>query len=82
MLGGVICGYCAIGSVQTATPPVSTMMMDTTVAKIGRSMKKRENKVRPPHRESGFAGQESGSLGSWFLGGPLIASAGPLVLAS
>ena len=51
MLGGVICGYCAIGSVQTATPPASVMTIDSTVAKIGRSMKKRENKVRPPRQE-------------------------------
>src|ERR1019366_1883238 len=47
MLGGVICGYCAIGSVQTATAPANVMTMDSTAAKIGRSMKKRENKVDP-----------------------------------
>ena len=47
MLGGVICGYCAMGSVQTAMPPANVMTMDSTAAKIGRSMKKRENKVDP-----------------------------------
>src|SRR5437879_4263616 len=43
MLGGVICGYCAMGNVQTAIPPASVMTIDSTAAKIGRSMKKREN---------------------------------------
>src|SRR5437763_917249 len=42
-VGGVISGYCATGNVQTATPPASVMTMDSTEAKIGRSMKKREN---------------------------------------
>ncbi len=61
MLGGVICGYWAIGRLKTATPPVRVMMMDTTVAKIGRSMKKRENNFRPlrgptsPKRQRGFS---------------------------
>src|SRR5947199_6618136 len=43
MLGGVICGYCATGRVQTAMPPARVMTIDSTAAKIGRSMKKREN---------------------------------------
>ena len=42
-VGGVISGYWAIGSVQTAIPPASVMMIDSTEAKIGRWMKKREN---------------------------------------
>src|SRR5262245_34272523 len=46
MLGGVICGYWASGRVQTATPPARVMTSDSTVAKMGLSMKKREN---PPH---------------------------------
>src|SRR5947208_1569734 len=57
MLGGVICGYCASGSVKRATPPASVMTMESTEAKIGRSMKKRENTGGPrgllfplPHR--------------------------------
>ena len=35
-------GYCATGSVNTATPPASTKTIDSTEAKIGRSMKKWE----------------------------------------
>src|SRR3982751_5753284 len=45
-VGGVTSGYGATGSVKTATPPASAMTMEMTVAKIGRSMKKRENKSR------------------------------------
>ncbi len=44
IVGGVICGYCARGSVKTAMPPASVTTIDSTLAKIGRSMKKRENK--------------------------------------
>src|SRR5580704_9443037 len=40
--GGAISGYCAIGKRVTDTAPVSMMMMATTQAKIGRSMKKRD----------------------------------------
>ena len=40
--GGVICGYWAIGSEQIARPPGRVMTMDSTDAKIGRSMKKCE----------------------------------------
>ena len=42
-VGGVISGYWATGSVKTATAPASVMTIDSTAAKIGRSMKKREN---------------------------------------
>ena len=41
--GGAISGYCAIGSVRIAARPASTRNMEITAAKIGRSMKKREN---------------------------------------
>src|SRR2546422_4605957 len=41
--GGAISGYCAIGRLSTAASPASTMKMDTTAAKMGRSMKNREN---------------------------------------
>ncbi len=40
--GGVIGGYWAIGRESSAIPPVSVMKMDSTAAKIGRSMKNRE----------------------------------------
>ena len=42
-MGGVISGYCATGSVNTATSPSSVIRIDGTEARIGRSMKKREN---------------------------------------
>ncbi len=41
--GGAISGYCAIGSTRIEASPASTMKIDSTAAKIGRSMKKREN---------------------------------------
>ena len=34
-VGGVTSGYCATGSVNTATPPASTKTIDSTEAKIG-----------------------------------------------
>ena len=43
----MISGYCAIGSVNSATPPASVTMIDSTEAKIGRSMKNLENKASP-----------------------------------
>src|SRR5213079_3062150 len=43
MLGGVIGGYCATGRVTAATAPARVMTIDSTAAKIGRSMKKCEN---------------------------------------
>src|SRR5678815_2552346 len=45
-MGGVICGNCAIGSFCKDTRPSTTMMMDRTEAKIGRSIKKWELMVR------------------------------------
>jgi len=50
MLGGVICGYCAMGNVNTETTPASVMANDSTVAKIGRLMKKRVNTTGLLHR--------------------------------
>jgi hypothetical protein len=41
--GGEISGYCAIGSTRIAARPARMMKIDRTAAKIGRSMKKREN---------------------------------------
>src|SRR5207247_2750950 len=41
--GGTTSGYCAIGSFWRATRPMITMTIDRTVAKIGRSTKKRAN---------------------------------------
>ncbi|MGA2259408.1 MAG: hypothetical protein ABSG53_32435, partial [Thermoguttaceae bacterium] len=45
--GGEIGGYCATGKENTAIPPASVMTMDSTVAKIGRSMKKCEITAPP-----------------------------------
>src|SRR5437867_4272229 len=36
-------GYCAMGRLRIAARPASTMKMDSTAAKIGLSMKSREN---------------------------------------
>ena len=52
MVGGAICGYCAIGSCTSATRPTTTMTMDTTAAKIGRSTKKWPNLMPPLSRLS------------------------------
>src|ERR1700733_2123519 len=40
MAGGAMLGYCAMGSVVMASPPISMMTMASTQAKTGRSMKK------------------------------------------
>src|SRR5438874_1994088 len=42
MVGGVIDGNWATGRRLNATPPARTIRIDSTEAKIGRSMKKRE----------------------------------------
>src|SRR5262245_32343434 len=45
MVGGVMSGYCATGSENSATLPARVTMIDSTEAKIGWSMKKRVNMV-------------------------------------
>ena len=42
-VGGVISGFCSIGSPSSATTPKIIVTMAMTLAKIGRSMKNREN---------------------------------------
>src|SRR2546430_6657752 len=42
MIGGTISGYCAIGRRMDDTPPRMMNTIDSTEAKIGPSMKKRE----------------------------------------
>src|SRR5262249_4910807 len=42
-VGGTTSGYCAIGSFWSATRPMITMTIERTVAKTGRSTKKRAN---------------------------------------
>jgi hypothetical protein len=34
-VGGAICGYCATGNFIAAAKPAKTIMMDSTLAKIG-----------------------------------------------
>ncbi len=45
MTGGAISGYCATGSRTKAMPPRITNTIETTEAKIGRSMKKCEIRI-------------------------------------
>src|SRR5215510_5967130 len=45
MIGGAISGYCAIGRRKNATPTRITNTIETTDAKIGRSMKKCERRI-------------------------------------
>src|SRR5437588_10309725 len=44
-VGGVICGYCAIGSSSAAMAPSSTITIEMTHARTGRSMKKRASMI-------------------------------------
>src|SRR5260370_3530565 len=44
--GGAMSGYCATGSRPTDTTPTMTKTIETTAAKIGRSMKKWERRMR------------------------------------
>src|SRR5262249_28265402 len=45
MMGGAISGYCAIGRRKNDTAPTITNTIETTAAKIGRSMKKCEMRI-------------------------------------
>jgi hypothetical protein len=45
-VGGAISGYSAIGRVRCAINPMIVMMIASTDAKIGRSIKKREKRIR------------------------------------
>src|SRR6266480_3727379 len=56
MLGGVICGYCARGKLNTATAPVSVTTIDNTDAKMGRLIKNRE--IKAEVRRVGFRGDQ------------------------
>ncbi len=39
IVGGAISGYCATGRTSSAPSPISVMKVQSTVARIGRSMK-------------------------------------------
>jgi hypothetical protein len=62
MLGGVMGGYWATGRLISATAPANVSAIDKTVAKMGLSMKKCENKnrlVRIPAVPAGAPAPES-----------------------
>jgi hypothetical protein len=50
-VGGAISGYCETGSANADTRPAIVMMIASTLAKIGRSMKNREKLPMNCHRE-------------------------------
>src|SRR3984957_4291801 len=52
MIGGAISGYCATGSRENDTPPRITNTIETTAAKIGRSMKKCEMRIQETFRRA------------------------------
>src|SRR6516225_2398341 len=45
IIGGAISGYCATGRRENETPPRMTKTIETTAAKIGRSIKKCEMRI-------------------------------------
>jgi hypothetical protein len=45
MIGGAISGYCATGRRENDTPPRMTKTIETTAAKIGRSIKKCDMRI-------------------------------------
>src|ERR1700726_268910 len=55
MIGGAISGYCATGSRENDTPPRITNTIETTAAKIGRSMKKCEMRIQETSIEVNLA---------------------------
>src|SRR6478752_6886096 len=54
MMGGAISGYWATGSRENDTPPMITKTIETTAAKIGRSMTKCEIRIGLPARSIGL----------------------------
>src|SRR5271166_4274287 len=86
--GGVIRGYWAMGSAKRAIPPIRVITMDSTAAKIGRSMKNRAIMTRAPlsawvgpeeAKTAELVGRLAGSLASASLALESLAS-GPLAL--
>src|SRR5512139_278970 len=56
---GVIVGYCSTGRASMATTPARPRMIETTAAKIGRSMKNLDMALHPGLDDDGHAGVES-----------------------
>ena len=53
---GVMFGYCATGNAVNETSPATTISSDSTVAKIGRSIKNLENMLASGRRQGLLAG--------------------------
>src|SRR5579871_2496374 len=83
MLGGVIGGYCANGRLKSATAPARVMTIDSTAAKIGRSMKKWESITAPQlqHRQASGACERPGERRPWRSHAPLAGVLKPSVNA-
>src|SRR5690242_13624128 len=83
MVGGTTFGYCAIGSRNSATPPMRTKTMASTLARTGRSMKNLEIMSRAPGRltRSRLQGLGRRRLDLPRLRGDLPPRYGPLVVA-
>ena len=73
MTGGAISGYCATGSRVNATAPRITNTIETTEAKIGRSMKKCEIRMRGLRSASSCACGPAAGAGALLLRRHLLA---------
>src|SRR5215831_7263310 len=83
MVGGTTFGYWAMGRRNSATPPMSTKTMASTLARTGRSMKNLEIMSRGPGRlpRSRLHGLGRGRLDLPRLRGDLAPRYGALVVA-
>ncbi len=61
--GGAIVGYCSIGRVRMASAPATMITIAMTVAKIGRSMKKRDSNAGLPDVVGGDGADLRSSFG-------------------
>src|SRR5207253_11462805 len=80
--GGASSGYCGIGSERIDARPASTMNVEMTAAKRGRSIKKRENMVFPcayfdAAPVGALAGLPGGAPGAPDAGAELASLIGP-----
>ena len=79
-VGGAISGNSVIGSARKEIAPTSVRMIEMTLAKIGRSTKKCENRIdaSSPLREASGRRLFSGSLDLAVLGLDLLSRTGAL----
>src|SRR5829696_4905379 len=61
--GGTTSGYSLIGSANIASPPARKMTIDSTLAKIGRSMKNLEKLIARSSASAGGGGRSVGHRG-------------------